>query len=527
MAVSVEHRAVLRRTLKFVTALVGTFLSVAVIILISRWPFNQSRVKAGLEKSFHGRVEIETYQKVYWPEPGFIARGLVLHRTEDPAVAPLASADSVIVAARWSNLLLLQHRVRLIEIEGLKVDIPASGTEARREDFPPGDGKEFSGPRTMLEVLHLHGSTLKVGTSGEPWVMPVPDLLLEHVVKDHDALFNVNVLLPKPAAAIHAVGSIGPLHSRHLADLPVSADFTVSHLTFENIGNLKGTLDGHGSFHGVLSAIDLTGQAETRNFGIGKGRPTAATASVTARVNGLNGDTELRSIDAHTGATTVHASGTVEGKPKLTLMQISIDRGRVQDVVRPFLAAESAVAGDVRGTSSLRVTPGGNGRKFLDRLSMDAHMTLSDEKFTRRSMEESLSAFSRRAMGASTTSAEARPAPPSAGEPDVMLAAKGAAQLRGGVAHTSNLTALFPGAEIHLGGTYDFHTSTVHMTGNLTMKSDISHVTTGFKSLLLKPLSPFFRHHNGPEGAPAVTVVPIAVTGTKVFKVSGNLLGRK
>ncbi len=42
---------------------------------------------------------------------------------------------------------------------------------------------------------------------------------------------------------------------------------------------------------------------------------------------------------------------------------------------------------------------------------------------------------------------------------------------------------------------------------NLQMESDISHVTTGFQSLLLKPLVPFFKR--GKAGA----VIPIAITG--------------
>jgi hypothetical protein len=54
------------------------------------------------------------------------------------------------------------------------------------------------------------------------------------------------------------------------------------------------------------------------------------------------------------------------------------------------------------------------------------------------------------------------------------------------------------------------------------MDSDISHVTTGLKSLLLKPLIPFFRKDN------AGAVIPIAVTGgPNDYKVSQNLLHNK
>jgi hypothetical protein len=63
---------------------------------------------------------------------------------------------------------------------------------------------------------------------------------------------------------------------------------------------------------------------------------------------------------------------------------------------------------------------------------------------------------------------------------------------------------------------------TVHLAGNLKMESDISHAATGFKSLLLRPLAPFFKKHH------AGAVVPIAVTGGPGnYKVSQDLLHEK
>jgi len=62
----------------------------------------------------------------------------------------------------------------------------------------------------------------------------------------------------------------------------------------------------------------------------------------------------------------------------------------------------------------------------------------------------------------------------------------------------------------------------VRLIGKLRMDSDVSHVTTGFKSLLLKPLVPFFRKNN------AGALVPIVVTGSPDnYDVKQNLLHRK
>ena len=39
--------------------------------------------------------------------------------------------------------------------------------------------------------------------------------------------------------------------------------------------------------------------------------------------------------------------------------------------------------------------------------------------------------------------------------------------------------------------------NSTHLLGNLRMQTDVSHAATGFKSILLKPLIPFFQKRNG------------------------------
>jgi len=90
------------------------------------------------------------------------------------------------------------------------------------------------------------------------------------------------------------------------------------------------------------------------------------------------------------------------------------------------------------------------------------------------------------------------------------------------VVSSQRLTFEVPGAEAELNGWYDLGDGKVRLIGKLRMDSDVSHVTTGFKSLLLKPLVPFFRKNN------AGALVPIVVTGAPDnYDVKQNLLHRK
>jgi hypothetical protein len=79
-----------------------------------------------------------------------------------------------------------------------------------------------------------------------------------------------------------------------------------------------------------------------------------------------------------------------------------------------------------------------------------------------------------------------------------------------------------PGVAVDLSGSFNLRDSTVNLTGNLRMDSDISHTTTGFKSVLMKPLIPFFKKKD------AGAVIPIAITGSPgKYKVTQNLTHTK
>jgi hypothetical protein len=66
-----------------------------------------------------------------------------------------------------------------------------------------------------------------------------------------------------------------------------------------------------------------------------------------------------------------------------------------------------------------------------------------------------------------------------------------------------------PGADINLNGVYSLDGDQFDFSGKARLNAKVSQLTTGFKSLLLKPVDPFFSK-NG-----AGTEVPIKITGTR------------
>jgi hypothetical protein len=66
-----------------------------------------------------------------------------------------------------------------------------------------------------------------------------------------------------------------------------------------------------------------------------------------------------------------------------------------------------------------------------------------------------------------------------------------------------------PGAKIALSGVYNLNGETLDFHGTARLDAHVSQMVTGWKSILLKPVDPFFAKHG------AGTELPVAITGTR------------
>ncbi len=237
-------------------------------------------------------------------------------------------------------------------------------------------------------------------------------------------------------------------------------------------------------------------------------------------VNGLNADVVLHRIEEQTGETTIDGRGNVVGlanAPKATDLDFAVKSGRAEDLLHLFLEDRPPITGVVSLNAHAHLAPASEQAKFLERLRVDGGFVLPQERATNRAKEKALTGFSERAQGL-------RNKRETDGDPagDILSSFEGRVTIQDGVVSSQSLTFKVPGAEAELNGWYDLSNGKVHLTGNLIMDSDVSHVTTGFKSLLLKPLVPFFRKDK------AGALVPVMVTGAPDnYDVKQNLLHRK
>ena len=500
-------RGRLRRWHLVCVATVVVVATVAFYFISAYWPFRYRVVKPLLENVLASEVTIAHYHRTYFPHPGFVATGLTMHRkAASAAIPPIGSAETLIVEGRWTDLLLLRAQVRLVDITALHVVIPPPGSRAMQEDFPAGSASDFAGPDTLIKEFKVHKALLDVmRPNGERYSFPIAELDVHEFKRGRANTYAVDMENAKPRGRIQAHGHFGPFNAQDLASTPVTGMFTFTSVRLPDLGEIGGTLSSSGHFSGSLGAVETSATSETPDFEVNGGKPTPVKADIQCNVNGITGDVLVHSAALTTGATTIFASGSVQGSPKVSNFDFELQNGRTEDALRPFMERAVPVTGAIRLRGHAYLGAAGPGIEFLQRLKLDATFAAPAERFTDRPTQKKLTEFSQRAQVKKPDPSTDNP--PTGADVDALSSLAGPVGVRNGIASSQQLRFLVAGAQANLSGTFDFHNQNVHLAGDMAMQSDISHATTGFKSFLLKPLAPFLRKKH------AGAVVPIAITG--------------
>lgn len=505
-----------KRTLRY--GIVGFALAVATLGVVfgvrfanEHWPYRYRIVKPLLEDVLGSQIVITHYHRTYFPHPGFVAEGITLRRKSAPDLPPLGSVEQLAVQGTWIDLLLLRERVKLVDMQGLHMVIPAPGSAANKKDFPPGSASDFAGPDTLIEQLKVHDGLLDIMRSnGKRFSFPVKELDLRGFRKGMAAEYMVVMDNALPSGRITSTGKFGPLNAGNLGQTPASGNYTFTAVRLSDIGELRGTLNSSGAFGGTLAGLEATGAAQTRDFAVSDGKPTPLSGNIRCTVNALTGEVVIHDVEVRSGRTIAKASGAIVGTPKITNLDFTA-QGRAEDALRPFVHSQVPIAGPASLHGHAWVGPSQEGLAFLQRLRVDGAFDVPAEIATDPATEKRATEISQHA--------QTHDDDPNA---DALLSLQGPAQIRNGIASSKHLTFRVAGAQATLVGTFNFHNQVVDLTGNLATEAGLSHAVTGFKSVLLKPLDPFFKKGN------AGAVIPIRVSGEPgQYHVEQNLLHGK
>jgi hypothetical protein len=316
----------------------------------------------------------------------------------------------------------------------------------------------------------------------------------------------------EPPGGIISDGKFGPLNLEDLSATPVAGTYKFQKANLAVFRGIAGTLSSTGDFLGRLGEIGIRGTIDIPDFKVATGEHQVhLTSKFTANVNGTNGDVFLKQVETSFLQTSVSASGSVAGKPgqkgKKTSLDVQVDEGRIQDLLRLFVTAKHP---PMNGVTSLKahveILP--QGRPFLQELTLRGDFGIGEAAFTKPAMQTRVDEMSERARGEKQDKSKPQAQVVADDPENVVLNLQGHVELRDGTAKFSELSFSVPGASAHMDGTYNLLNEQIDFHGILKTEAELSQETTGIKSALLKPFDPLFKRKK------AGAAVAVKMTGT-------------
>lgn len=226
-------------------------------------------------------------------------------------------------------------------------------------------------------------------------------------------------------------------------------------------------------------------------------------------MDGTDGNTYLKSVEARLQSSTIQASGEITRMPgapgRHILLDASSNQSRIEDLLR------LAVKGDrplMKGAATLRahidIPPGDE--DISERMTLHGEFGVAGGHFTNPGVQGKLDSLSRRGQGQ----------PKDEDIQDVISNLRAAFVMRNAVITFSKLLFNVRGAAVELSGTYNLESEAIDFHGHLFIDAKLSQMTTGAKSVVLKFFDPFFKKKGGNGSS-----IPIRVGGTRTQPIFG------
>lgn len=486
-------------------------LGIAVRIVIARAePILRARVIETLSARFHSKVELRELH--VWVGNGLHVDGeaLKIFGTTDPnayqpGVQPLLEIGEFKFQTKLGSLFRTPMHVDTIYVSGMIMNIPPKSGRAQIEEI---SGKK---PKMSIAVDHLVCADTKLVVNTDkpgkaPLEFDIGDLRMRDIGPEQPMQFDAKLVNPKPVGDIHSIGQFGPLNDLSPRDSKVSGEYSFTNADLSTIKGIGGILSSTGKYHGTLGRIEADGTTETPDFHLTiSGHPVPLQTEFHAIVDGTDGDTYLQPVKAKVLNSTFTAQGKVVrvANPHGHDIELDVvlDHAKIEDLLQLGVKTDPPImSGAVKMKTSLSLPPGDP--DVSDRIKLKGRFQIPAAQFSSAKIQTKINALSLRSSGHPKLVKDAA-------ERAVNSDLEGVFNLQNGLLSFSLLHFKIPGTHADMDGQYSLDGKTFDFHGTLKLDAKLSQMTTGWKSILLKPVDPFF-HKNG-----AGTEVPFKITGTK------------
>jgi hypothetical protein len=492
------------------------------IVLARAQPILRAKIVDTLSARFHSRVELADLHVLIANGVRVQGGGLKIYGVTDPnpwapGVQPLIEIGAFRFESDVRSLLRNRMHINTVYVNSLTMNIPPKGERRQMNNLQQGHHKI----RMIVDQFLCTDAKLVVNTSKPgkaPLQFDITTLLMRDVGPGEPMPFAAVLTNPKPVGDIRSTGVFGPLDLGNVRETPVLGAYSFNNADLGTLKGIGGILSSEGLFSGLLGRITVDGDTDTPDFSLNiSGHRVPLRTEFHAIVDGTDGDTYLQPVKA----TFLRSSFTARGKIVRRKdvhghdieLHVVLDRAFVEDLLKLGVKTDPPVmSGPVAMTTSLSLGPGPE--DISSRLRLEGSFHIRDGRFSNDKVQDRIDALSLRSQGKPKLAQE---------HVDVNVPSdlSGTFRLADGTLTFSDLRFGVPGTRADMTGQYSLDGKTFDIHGKLRLDAKLSQTMTGWKSILLKPVDPFFAKHG------AGTEVPFKVTGTNDEPHFGLDFGRK
>jgi len=485
--------------------------AVTVQIVVKRAePIVKQRIIQTLESRFEGRVELGDFHVS-------VARGIEVSGNRlkifgaidpnlyEPGKQPLIGIREFRFSATLVSLFRSPMHVDTVYVKGMELNLPPKQERQQVADMR----KRTAKMKIVVDKFVCEDTKLIINTMNPqkpPLVFAIGDLRMKDIGSGQPMQFDATLMNPKPVGDIASKGLFGPFDPEAPRDTPVQGNYSFSNADLSTIKGLGGILSSTGSYSGTLGNIVVDGQTDTPDFQIASsGHAVALHTEFHATVDGTSGDTYLKPVKAAFLGSSLTASGSVArvsaGKGHDIELDVVLDHAQIEDLLKLGVKTDPPVmSGPIAMQTKLSLMPGD--ATVADRLELAGNFQVRQGHFSNQKVQGKVDWLSLVSQGKPKEAREHD------GE-DVDTDLRGVFKLNAGLLTFSSLHFLIPGTQVDMTGQYGIDGEVFDFHGKARLDATVSQMTTGWKSILLKPVDPFFRKDG------VGTEVGIKVTGTQ------------
>jgi hypothetical protein len=471
-------------------------------------PILKGRVIETLSTRFNSRVELDGLDVSLVKGLEVSGNGLRIF-PEDEVVAagatePLIASGHFSFHADLNGLFVKPMHVGTVHVSGMAIHIPPKQMRAQA----PKGRRHIGQIKIVVDEIVFDDSKLVIGTlkpDKEPLDFELSRIVMRDVGPTKPWDYDATLVNATPKGDIHAKGTFGPWNNDSPGDSTVTGHYTFDHADLGTIKGLGGMLSSVGDFMGQLNNIVVDGTTETPDFSLDTANHAMPLhTKFHAIVDGTNGDTYLQPVKARLGESDFTNSGSVinvKGKGHMIDLEVNVPNGRIQDFLQLAVKTTPVVmTGRFTTKTKLHIRPGDD--SVSKKIGLRGAFTLRQIHFTNPQVQDKVDMLSLRAQG---DPKDAKP-----GAEDVRSEMAGQFVMESGKLSFSKLNYSLPGATVALTGEYTLDGERFEFEGKMRTDAKVSQmVASKWKSILLKPVDPFFKK-NG-----AGAEIPVKVSGTK------------